>query len=221
MTRKIQVFIADDHTVLRSGLRMMLNAEADMIVVGEAADVTQASEGIRQYQPDVVLLDVSMPGVNGLDGLPLLRQSSPRSRFLILTMHNDEQYLRRALSQGASGYVLKQAANEDLLNAIRVVDHEGTYLHANHRELLFEKTSAEPAPAHAGDVDSAQRLSPREQEILELIVMGYTNRQAAEKLILSEKTIETYKSRLMTKLGLNTRVELVRYALQHGLIKSE
>ncbi len=223
---QIRVFLVDDHAVLRAGLRMLLNAEPDMSVVAEAGDVLQAGEALEQLQPDVVLLDVSLPGINGLEGLVDLIQKSPRSRFLILTMHNDEQYLRRALSLGAAGYVLKQAANDDLLSAIRVVFQGGTYLHPTHRAVLFE----DPANGLGGmdlktksghvDEDLKGKLSPREYEILQLIAMGYTNRQAAEKLYLSDKTIETYKARLMNKLGLHSRVELVRFALQQGIIKS-
>jgi two-component system, NarL family, response regulator NreC len=198
---------------------MLLNAEPDMVVVGEAGDIPQAAEMIALEQPDVVLLDVSMPRINGLEGLSILQHKSPQSRFLMLTMHDDENYLRQALSQGASGYVLKQAANEELLSAIRVVFFGGTYLHQEHRDLFFDEGGQQEAPAKA-DKTLLNRLSPREGEILVLIAMGFTNRQAAEKLFLSEKTIETYKSRLMTKLGLHSRADLVRYALQCGLIKS-
>ncbi len=226
MMEPISIFLADDHAVLRAGLRMLLNAEPDLTVVGEAGDILQTGESLERLQPDVVLLDVSMPGINGLEGLAGLIQKSPQSRFLILTMHNNEQYLRRALSQGAAGYVLKQAANDDLLSAIRVVYQGGTYLHPTHRAILFEDAAVEKVQLNSeGEIDSVDedflsKLSPRENEILELIAMGYTNRQAAEKLFLSEKTIETYKARLMNKLGLHSRVELVRFALQQGIIKS-
>jgi DNA-binding NarL/FixJ family response regulator len=222
----IRVFLADDHAVLRAGLRMLLNAEPDMTVVGEAGSVAQAGDLLEQLQPDVVLLDLSMPEISGLEGLDDLSQKSLRSRFLILTMHNDEQYLRRALSLGAAGYVLKQAANEELLSAIRVVYQGGTYLHPTHRAVLFEDSPGGPAKPDSKespgrpDEDLLSRLSPREYEILQLIAMGYTNRQAAEKLFLSDKTIETHKARLMTKLGFHSRVELVRFALQRGIIKS-
>jgi len=226
MAEEIRVFLADDHAVLRAGLRMLLNAEPDMVVAGEAGDVSQAGELLEELQPDVVLLDVSMPGVNGLEGLADLKRRSPSSRFLILTMHNDEQYLRRALSQGAAGYVLKHAANEDLLSAIRVVYQGGTYLHPTHRAILFEDAHHELEKGGAkekngqADEDPVSKLSAREYEILQLLAMGYTNRQAAEKLYLSDKTIETYKSRLMSKLGLHSRVELVRFALKRGIINS-
>lgn len=217
----IRIYLVDDHTVLRSGMRMLLNAEDDMEVVGEAALIAQAAQEIGQVEPDVVILDLSLPEVNGLAGLSLLQEKSPRSRFLILTMHNDEQYLRLALAQGALGYVIKQAANDELLSAIRVVNQGGTYLHPAHRGILFENEPASEVLSAPEDKIAPDPLSKREHEILVLVAMGYTNRQAAEKLYLSEKTVETYKTRVMTKLQLNSRVELVRYALQHGLIRSK
>jgi DNA-binding NarL/FixJ family response regulator len=219
MTDPIRIYIIDDHTVLRSGLRLLLNAESDMTVVGDAGSVAEAAGEIGSLHPDVVILDLSMPQENGLVGLAVLQEKTPGSRFLILTMHNDEQYLRLALAQGALGYVIKQAANEELLSAIRVINQGGTYLHPAHRGLLFENEIA-GISLPEDDSDSLEvHLSKREHEILVLVAMGYTNRQAAEKLFLSEKTIETYKSRLMDKLNLSSRVELVRYALQHGLIR--
>lgn len=220
MDQPIRILIVDDHSVLRAGLRMLLNAEDDLTVVGEASDVAQAVAALAREQPDVVLVDISMPEVNGLDGLAQMQAAAPASRFLILTMHDDEGYLRTALSAGAAGYVLKQAANTELLSAIRVVSQGGTYLHPTHRAVLFEGEAGLRA-AHPETQDEAeyQRLSPREKEILRLMAMGYTNRQAAEELFLSEKTVETYKSRLMSKLNLHTRTELVRYALRLGLIK--
>jgi len=221
MDSQIRILIVDDHAVLRAGLHMLLNAEDDMLVVGEASDVSQAVERLAVSHPDVILVDISMPDVNGLDGLKLMKEKAPGSKFLFLTMHDDESYLRVALSAGASGYVLKQAANNELLAAIRVVYQGGTYLHPTHRALLFEGDAARHSPA-VGEVSAEDynRLSPREKEILRLIAMGYTNRQAAEELFLSEKTIETYKSRLMAKLGFHSRTELVRYALRLGLISS-
>lgn len=219
MQSQIRIFIVDDHAVLRAGLRMLLDAESDLQVVGEAPDVAQAMDQIAEILPDVVLVDISMPDLSGLDGLKMMKQQAPQSRFLILTMHNDEGYLRSALSSGASGYVLKQAANNELLSAIRVVMQGGTYLHSDHRSLLFSNEQEDRAPSQEKqDEQDYLRLSPREREIMRLIAMGYTNRQAAEELFLSEKTIETYKARLMAKLGLHSRTELVRYALKIGLI---
>jgi two-component system response regulator NreC len=218
MENPVRILLIDDHAVLRAGLHMLLNAEPDMSVVGEAGNVNDGMDKLSALKPDIVLLDISMPEGSSLDFLKEMKARAPESLFIILTMHNDEGYLRLALSAGASGYVLKQAANNELLAAIRVVSQGGTYLHSSHRSILFEGDAARSAPQVNEFVDY-DRLSPREKEILLLIAMGYTNRQAAENLFLSEKTIETYKSRVMTKLGLRNRIDLVRYALRLGLIK--
>lgn len=217
MEAPIRIMLVDDHAVLRAGLRMLLDAEGDLSVVGEASNGTQALERVAELKPDVVLVDISMPETNGLEMLQEMLRISPSSRFLILTMHDDEGYLRKALSAGAAGYVLKQAANTELLSAIRVVHQGGTYLHQEHRSILFD-AKAPLEMSQVDEEDSYSLLSPREKEILYLIAMGFTNRQIAQKLYLSEKTVETYKSRLMTKLDLHSRTEIVRYALQRRLI---
>ncbi len=219
MDTKIRIFLIDDHGVLRAGLKMLFDAEKDMLVVGEASSAGLGKEQIAALKPDVVILDISMPEGSGLEALEEIRQCSPDSRFLILTMHNDEGYLRRAMANGASGYVLTQAADDSLLAAIRVVSQGGMYLHPAHLITLFDGKIEKPA-AQTKEENEYNRLSPREKEILLYIAMGYTNRQAAEKMFLSEKSIETYKARLMAKLGLHSRVELVRFALRLGLIKS-
>ena len=159
-----------------------------------------------------------MPRTNGLYILPQLQEQTPRSRVLIVTMHDDEGYLRQALATGAAGYVLKRAADNELLLAIRVVHQGGTYLHREHTHILLDGSAAPPVPHSKAPEDSYERLSPREKEVIRLIAMGYTNQQAAEQLFLSVKTVETYKSRLMIKLGLNSRAELVRFALERGII---
>ncbi len=220
MDSRIRILLIDDHAVLRAGLRMLLNAEKDMLVVGEASNALEGLHQVAELHPDIVLLDISMPSISGLDTLKEMKQKAPDCLFIILTMHDDEGYLRLAMSSGASGYVLKQAANNDLLAAIRVVSQGGTYLHSSHRVALFESEPGEQPPRQPGEEEAYQRLSAREREIFRLIAMGYTNRQAAEELYLSEKTIETYKSRLMNKLGFHSRIELVRYALRLGIIKA-
>jgi len=215
----IRILIADDHAVLRAGLRMLLDAEPDMQVVGEAGDGTTALERARELIPDVVLLDLTMPRMGGLDALRRMREASSKARVLILTMHDDEDYLREVLAAGGAGYVLKRAADVELLSAVRAVYRGGTYLHAAHtKALLAGRKSQRGAREQEG---SEVCLSQREGEILRLIALGYTSRQAADKLHLSPKTVDTYRGRLMLKLNLSNRAELVRYALGQGLLEEE
>jgi two-component system response regulator NreC len=198
---------------------MLLDAEPDMTVVGEAADGLEALEQVIECAPDVVLLDVTMPNLDGLEVLRRIRDRSPRARVLILTMHDDEGYLREALASGSSGYVLKRAADIELLSAIRAVHQDGTYLHAAHTRVLFEDRPHEQRTPASEQFEPL--LSPREEEVLRLVALGYTNQQAADKLYLSVKTVETYRGRLMAKLGVRNRAELVRYALQRGMLEEE
>ena len=220
MSARIRVLIADDHAVLRAGLRLLLTAEPDMEVVGEAADGAEALARVRELTPDVVLLDITMPHVDGLSVLRQMREAAPGSRVLILTMHDDESYLREALAAGAAGYILKRAADTELLSAIRAVHQGGAYLHPAHTRALLEGL-LDRQRAPSAEVDSYARLSPSEREVLRLIARGYTNQQAADQLCLSVKTVETYKARLLEKLGLQSRADIVRYALQRGLLGEE
>ena len=215
----IRILIADDHAVLRAGLRMLLDAEQDMRVVGEAGDGVMALALVCELTPDVVLLDLTMPRTGGLETLRQIREMSPQTRVLILTMHDEEGYLREALAAGSAGYVLKRAADIELLSAIRAVYRGGTYLHAAHTRVLFEERARRRDSKPVGEPEPS--LSSREEEVLRLIALGYTSRQAAVELNLSAKTVETYRGRLMTKLNLRNRVELVRYALQRGLLEEE
>jgi len=196
---------------------MLLEAEPDICVVGEAENGAAALEGARQSTPDVLLLDITMPEVGGLEVVRRIREVSPTTRVLILTMHDDEGYLREALAAGGSGYVLKRAADVELLSAIRAVYRGGTYLHHAHARALAG--SAPDLRQGASAAAAAPRLSRRETEVLQLIALGHTNRQVAERLYLSVKTVETYRARVMAKLGLRNRVELVNYVLQHGLLE--
>lgn len=214
----IRILLTDDHAVLRAGLRALLNAEADMEVVGEAGDGHTCIRVAAQLKPDVILLDLNMPHCNGLEALAQLRQQTPDSRVLILTMHDDAQYLRQALAAGSAGYILKQAADTELLSAIRTVYNGGVFLHPAHTKVLLEDTLGQtPAPAD----NALAQLSEREQEVLRLIALGHSNKEIANMLYLSVKTVETYKARLMEKLALRTRAALVRFALKHGLLDEE
>jgi two-component system response regulator NreC len=215
---KIRLLIADDHALLRSGLTMLLNAQPDMEVIGEAADGTEAAEMVFKHRPNVVLMDVAMSGEGGLEATRRIKERAPDVKVLVLSMYDDESYLRRALEAGASGYALKRAADTDLLSAIRAVARDEVYLHpALTRVLvsdLFKRASTAQPPARP-DVPN---LSEREVEVLRLVALGHTNQEIADTLYLSVKTVESYKGRLMEKLGLRGRAALVRYAVEAGLL---
>lgn len=217
MSEKIRIVLVDDHAVLRAGLTALLNAEADMTVVGEAGDGAASLPVVADRQPDVVLLDINMPNMGGLEALGELRKVAPKSRVLILTMHDDQTYLRQALAQGAAGYVLKQAADTELLTAIRTVYHGGAFLHPSHAQALLSPNPI-AASGPSSTSDDISLLSERELEVLKLIALGHANKEIAEMLYLSVKTVETYKTRIMEKLNLTSRAALVRFALKHGLL---
>jgi two-component system response regulator NreC len=210
----ISVLIADDHGVLRAGLRVLLDREPDMHVVGEAADGDRALQLAGTLQPDVVLMDVSMPGAGGVETTRKLKASWPGTRVLILTIHEDASLLNEAIRAGASGYIVKRAAESELVDAIRAVARGQTYLHPTMtRAVLME---AELVASSQDDAPTA--LTPREEQVLRLIARGHTNPEIADLLTISVRTVEGHRSNLMSKLGLRSRVELVRYAAQHGLL---
>lgn len=212
-----RVFLADDHAVLRSGLRLLLTSQNEYDVVGEASSGAETISLVEQLQPDLILLDLSMPALGGLDALPILRKLVPSARILILTMHDDPHYLRQALKHGASGYVLKKAADTELLSAIRVVLRGEMYVHPSMTRVLLEDILPDSSSMNREDVWGS--LSDREREVLRMVALGHTSAEIAEQLSLSTKTVETYRARGMEKLGLRTRAALVRFALQEGLIK--
>jgi DNA-binding NarL/FixJ family response regulator len=217
--RPIQILLADDHAVLRTGLRMLLDAQPDMEVIGEASDGNEAVEQALASQPDVVLMDVAMSGGGGLEATQQIRQQAPGIRVLMLSMYDDESYLRRALEAGASGYALKRAADTELLSAIRAVAQDEVYLHpALTRVLVSDLLKREASPSEAPRPATLPRLSEREVEVLRLVALGHTNQEIADTLVLSVKTVESYKGRLMEKLGLRGRAALVRYAVDAGLL---
>ena len=217
MTEKIRVFLADDHAVLRTGLKLFINSQPDMVCVGEAGDSEKTLSQAQKVHPDLLLLDLSMPGIGGLDALPEIKRQLPDTRVLILTMHTEEDYLHQAFSQGAAGYVLKQAVDEELLSAIRATMRGEVYIHPAMTHALLNQLVT---PAHSTLTHLEVPLSDREREVLQWVARGYTNQEVAEKLVLSVKTIETYRSRATTKLGLKSRAELVRYAQQQGWLSS-
>lgn len=209
--KKIGVLIVDDHAVLRAGLRTLLNLQPDMEVVGEAAEGLEAAEKVKRLKPDVVLMDISLPGMEGLEVAKKLKKTHPDVKVLILTMHEDRRYLYSALKAGASGYVVKRAAATELIDAIRTVYRGDVFLHP-----FMAKIVAEDYVEQAG---TEKGLSDREREVLRLIAEGRTYKEMAKILAVGVKTIETYRERIKEKLSLNTRAELVRYALEKGLLR--
>lgn len=214
--RDIRILIVDDHAVLRTGLRMLLSSQPDMTVVGEAADGETAVESARTTTPDVVTLDLTMPGRGGLSILEMLRKEHPAVRVLVLTMHDDPAYLKAVLAAGGAGYVTKTADESEVLAAVRAVSQGRTYFSLSMNDALIRTLLGTESKTTA--ISSEEILSEREREVLVLIAQGYTNQQVADRLFLSVKTIETYRSRIMSKLGFRNRAQLVQYALQSGLL---
>ena len=216
---KIRVLIVDDHAIVRAGLRMLINPQPDMEVVGEAADGPEALRQAGEANPDVLTLDLTMPGGGGLKILERLRQACPQTRVLVLTMHEEPSYLRAVLAAGGSGYVAKSGVDGELLAAIRSVAQGRTFVtmklsdNGTH-QVLGDRATRTAAPARA----PVQVLSPREQEVLKLLAQGYTNKEVGTQLCLSVKTIETHRARIVDKLGLRSRADFTRYALEMGLL---
>lgn len=212
------ILLADDHSILRAGLRLLLESQTDFQVVGEASTGTEALNQAEALQPDLILLDLSMPHLGGLDALPMLKKLAPSAKVLILTMHEDAQYLRTALQSGASGYVLKKAADVELISAIRAVLRGEMYVHPSLTRVLLEDV----LPSFESHLpDEWVHLSDREREVLRLVALGHTSAEIAGQLSLSAKTVETYRARGMEKLGLPNRAALVRFTLRKGLISAE
>lgn len=205
----ISIVLADDHTVVRSALRMLLDGESDLEVVAEAEDADSAIRYLRGHKPTVLLLDLNMPGRPSLDAIPEMREVSPQTAIVVLTMQTEPAFAREALQLGVLGYVLKEAAGEELVQAVRKAAAGETYL----QPALGARLAAEPR--EAGD-----DLSKRETEILRLIALGHTNAEVAEQLYISVRTVETHRSHIQQKLGVSTRAELVRGALSRGLIET-
>ncbi len=216
----IRIIIADDHAIVRTGLEMMVNMQEDMEVIDTASDGNEAFQKTMLLKPDIVIMDLNMSvGENGLTSTRKIKEAVPEIKVLILTMHDDREYIFRGLQAGASGYILKSAEDMDLINAIHTVEKGEAYLYPKAQKLLIEDYMERLV--NGGTEDIVKLLSTREQEVLEYIAKGYTNKEIAEILYLSVKTIETHKSRIMEKLQLRTRPELVKYALKQGLLDFE
>jgi len=206
----ISIVIADDHVVMRSGLKMLLEMESDLEVVSEAGDVEETVRKLKAYKPDVLLLDLHMPGGPSLAAIPQMRESSPATRIVILTMQNSPGFVREALRAGAIGYVTKEAADSEVVDAVRLAADDQPYLHPKLGARLATEPVEDGPPDH---------LTEREAEVLRLIAFGHTNTEIAGQLYLSVRTVESHRSHIQQKLRLSTRAELVRYALDHGLVE--
>jgi two-component system, NarL family, response regulator NreC len=211
----IRVLIVDDHPVVRSGLRRVLESVADIKVVGEAGDAKQAVFETRAQKPDIILMDVVMPGASGIEAIPDVLHDAPDAKVLILSMQDDPNYVRQAFAAGAAGYVLKEAADTDLVAAVREVAGGRRYVHPTLGALIVAADAEERERAEQDP------LSDRERDVLHLLALGHTNREISDKLFISVRTAETHRAHIMQKLRLSTRAELVRYALDQGLLERD
>jgi two-component system response regulator NreC len=209
----VRVLIVDDHAVVRSGLRLVLEAEKDVEPIGEAGTARDAIFQNRSLKPDVILLDVVLPDQSGLDAIPTLLHERPEVKVLVLSMQDDPQYVRQAFAAGASGYVLKEAADTEVVAAVREVANGGRYVHP---ELGARLVAAETEAEKRAEEDP---LSDREREVLRLLALGHTNQEIAKQLYISVRTAETHRAHIMQKLRLSSRAELVRHALAQGLLE--
>ena len=217
---KIRVLLADDHTILRQGIRLLLETQPDMEVVGEATNGREAVEQARLLQPLVILMDISMPELNGLQATRLIKQELPATQVVILTMHETEEYLVKILQTGATGYVLKQAADRELIEAVRLASRGDTYLYPRIARRLVSDYLRRVESGTTDERDAAyDTLTAREREILKLIAEGHTNKEIAELLTLSVKTVENHRYSLMNKLNAHDRGELIKFAIRVGLIQ--
>jgi two-component system, NarL family, response regulator NreC len=214
LDKSISVLIADDHTIVRSGVRLLLSAEPDIEVIGEALNGREALELVQALHPDVVLMDITMPEMDGLEATRQIKASFPDTQVLVLTMHRSDEYFFEMLKAGASGYILKGAKTSELINAVRVVSQGQVFIYPTMAQKLVEGylNLAE------WDKEVKDTLSPRELEILHLLVAGHTSKDIADKLVLSPSTVQTHRSNIMNKLGLNNRYELMQYARKRGLL---
>lgn len=210
----IRLVLVDDHQIVRAGLRMLFAAEPDMEIVGEVDNGADAIRMVQELQPDVVIMDVAMPGMNGIEATRRIKEVTPYTAVLALTMHEDEEYFFEMLNAGASGYIPKRAAPDDLVAAIRAVAQGNVFLHATLARFLMRDVLQREEPT-AGDDDG---LTARELEVLTLIAEGLTSREIAQQLVISPKTVDRHRENIMAKLNLHSRAELVRYAVSRGLL---
>jgi DNA-binding NarL/FixJ family response regulator len=216
---KLRILLAEDHQTVREGLRLIVNAQKDMEVVGEAGDGRAAVARAQELLPDIVVMDISMPKLNGLKATERLKQVCPQVKVLTLSRHTDYGYLQQLLRAGASGYVLKQSSPVELLHAIRAVAAGGKYLDPAVAGKFIGNSSRERSPSLRGEEQGGRELSEREAEVLRLIAWGHSNKEIAERLELSVKTIEVHKANAMKRLGMTSRIDIVRFALLQGWLQ--
>ncbi|MFQ6058798.1 MAG: response regulator [Anaerolineae bacterium] len=214
---KIRVLLADDHTILREGIRALLAAQPDIEVVGEASNGREAVAKARELKPDVILMDIAMPLLNGLEATRQIKKEHPEMDVLVLTMHDSEEYVSQILGAGAAGYVVKKAAASDLVSAIHAVYQGGAFLYPSVAKMLVEDYLRRVEAG--GGRDSYDELTDREREVLQLIAEGYTNKEIADLLCLSVKTVQTHRAHVMEKLNLHDKGEVIKYAIQKGIIE--
>ena len=214
MVDKVRILIADDHTIFRSGLKLLLGSEADFVVVGEAKDGNQAIRLADDLKTDVIIMDIGMPGLSGLEATKTIKAQHPETNVLVLTMHRSEEYFFQMLEAGASGYIIKGAETAELLNAIRTVARGEVFLYPSMARQLVQEYLKQ---GEQSDLDQSG-LTPREREILQLLAEGFSSKEISEQLVISASTVYTHQNNIMVKLNLNSRHELVRYARKRGLI---
>ena len=215
---KIRVLVADDHTIVREGVRILLEAQPDIEVVGEAADGQEALARVRELQPDIVLIDIAMPNLNGMEATRAIKREYPQVQIIALTMYESDEYFFQVLNAGASGYILKKAASADLLAAIRAVYAGEVFLYPSvARRLVSDYLSRVKSGEEKSSYDG---LTAREREVLKLIAEGHTNQAIADKLVISPSTVQTHRTRIMQRLNLHNRAELIQYAMRKGLLDS-
>lgn len=220
----IQVVIADDHDILRQGLKLLLETQPDIKVVGEARTGEEAIEQAMQHTPDVIVLDISMPKVDGFQACQVIRRQCPQIQVLVLTMHETEEYFLQALRTGAAGYMVKKAAPAELCTAVRTTAHGGTFLYPDLAKVLvraYLDQTPRPSSLHQQPQDKLTILTPREIEVLKLVAAGHTSQEIADQLVVSIKTIQAHRANIMEKLELRDITQLVRFAIKHGLIPPE
>jgi DNA-binding NarL/FixJ family response regulator len=215
---KLRVLLADDHAMIRDGVKALINGETDMEVVGEASDGREAWHKVKSLQPDILILDITMPDLNGVQATERIKRDAPKVKVLILTAHEDKGFLQQVLQAGASGYMLKRAASAELIRAIRFVAAGGVYIDPEIASKIVTSYVGRQSSR-----ESVQRgdLSEREEEVLRLVAWGHSNKEIAVRLSISVKTVEGHKSKIMEKLGLKNRVEVVRYALHRGWLQEQ